>query len=298
MGKPRTFGVYFGTVSDTPTADELRVLQQWDMLVVDPFQPGVTDGLQSLETTPAFVIGRIDVATMLTATVETDKISRSKVIVDLILQHVHTVESPYNGILLANWDEMIPTETLNELIAFLNILNMNVYNEITGPRWMDSQNSSIAIDQLAGVVFINGAITRFGGRRDYMELIPMKKALEAATGQSCLREFAIGMCDIVDDDAVLPNAVVKRSFTWCGYYGAIPWVGRTAALTDATQNHAVICPDGAFDWLKRDKVVDIHEVWRLNCSVHPHLMENSDHRFQMMPLRKLHLHPWNHFYRG
>ena len=267
------------------------------MLVVDPFQPGVTDGLLSLEKTPTFVIGRVDVATMLIGTTETDKISRSKVIVDMILNDIHTVESPYNGVLLANWDDSIPTETLNELITCLNVLNLNVYNEITGPRWMDSQNSSIAIDQLAGVVFVNGATTRTGERRDYFQLIPMKKALEAATGQSCLREFAIGMCDIVDDDAILPNAVVKRSFTWCGYYGAIPWVGRTAALTDPTKNHAVICPDGAFDWLKRDKVVDIHEAWRLNFRVHLST-EKADCRSPMMPLKKLRLRPWNLFYRG
>jgi hypothetical protein len=75
------------------------------------------------------------------------------------------------------------------------------------------------------------------------------------------------MCELVDDNAKLTNAVVKRSFTWCSYYGAIAWIGRKSALTEASLNISVRSPDGGFDWMKREKVVDIHDTWRLNSKV-------------------------------
>jgi hypothetical protein len=117
------------------------------------------------------------------------------------------------------------------------------------------------------MVFLNGSILANGDRRDYFDLLPMKRALEIVTAQSCLREFSVLMCELVDDDAKLTNAVVKRSFTWCSYYGAVAWIGRKSALTNASRNISVRAPDGGFDWMKREKVVDIHDTWRLNSKV-------------------------------
>ena len=269
-GKPKSFGVYFGCVSNPMSEDEKRVLEQWDMLVVDPFQKGVTEGLCSLVIRPRYILARLDIAKILEGVVD-EKVTKVKAIVKELRRLQPSLEtscqwSPYNGIVLANWDSCISPETVNELIGFVNSVNLNVYNEIAAPRDLDKSNT-ISFSLLAGVIFVNGSILRDGSRRDYMQLLPMKPALEAATGQSCLREFAILMYEPIDDDAALSNAVVKRSFTWCSYYGALPWIGRVSAVTNARKNFPTEAPDGAFDWIKKDKVVAIHETWRTNSKV-------------------------------
>jgi hypothetical protein len=265
-GKPKSFGVYLGSISNPMTEDEKTVLEQWDMLVVDPFQTGVTEGLNSIPSPPRYILAKFDVGKILEGVVD-EKSAKIKAILKE-LQRLHPSEgsSPYNGILLATWDSSLSPETTNELIAFLNSLHLNVYNEIASPRFLDKSNT-VSFSLLAGVIFVNGSILRDGCRRDYMNLLPMKPALEAATRQSCLREFSILMYEPVDDDAELSNAVVKRTFTWCSYYGAIPWIGRVSEVMNAGKNRPMECPDGAFEWIKKDKVVAIHETWRTNSKV-------------------------------
>ena len=240
------------------------------MLIVDPLQPGITRALLYINRQKGYVIGRIDVAALTGGMQETERIAKVKAITDAIIKNMGPngdSPSPYDGVLIANWDETITPGICNEIIGFLNSVNFNVYNEITAPRFMDSVNSNINVSQLAGMVFINGSILPNGERRDYFDLLCMKSALEIVTAQSCLREFAVVMCEIVDDDAQLTNAVVKRSSNWCSYYGAVTWIGNRSALTDATLSFPVNTPDSAFEWLKREKVMGLHETWRLNAKV-------------------------------
>ena len=129
---------------------------------------------------------------------------------------------------------------------------------------MDKLNSAIEIDSLSGVLFINATIMPDGDRRDFFNLLSMKTALETVAGQSCLREFAFLTCEIVDDEYALTNAILERSFKWCKFYGATSWIGPRAALINASQNFPVQQPNGAFEWLKREAVINIHEIWRFN----------------------------------
>jgi hypothetical protein len=256
---------------------------EWEMLVVDPLQPGITNALLYMNRLEGYVIGRIDVAALTAAMPETERVAKVKAVTDAIIKNMcpnGESPSPYDGVLIANWDEAITPGICNEIIGFLNSVNLNVYNEITAPRFMDSLNSNINVSQLAGMVFINGSILPNGERRDYFDLLCMKSAIEIVTAQSCLREFAVVMCEIIDDDAQLTNAVVKRSSNWCGYYGAVTWIGNKSALTDATLNFPVNTPDSAFEWLKREKVMDLHEIWRLNAKVCCHNAA-ADNRFRM-----------------
>lgn len=266
VGKPKSFGVYLGSVSSPMTANEQRVLQQWDMLIVDPFQLGVADGLSTLASPPRYKLARMDFSKILQGVVD-EKVAKVRATLKEI-QRLHPSKSttPYNGVVLANWELSMSPETTNEIITFLNSLNLNVYIEIKGPRYLGDSNAD-SFSLLAGVIFVNGAILHNGSRRDYMQFLPMKPALEAATGQSCLREFCIMMYEVVDDDAEMSNAVIKRAFTWCSYYGAIPWIGRLSEVTDAEKNRPMECPDGAFEWLKKDRVVAIHDIWRTNSKV-------------------------------
>jgi len=243
---------------------------EWEMLVVDPLQPGITHALFYMNRREGYVIGRIDVAGLTGGMQEAERVAKVKAITDAIIKNMGPngdSSSPYDGVLIANWDQTITPGIYNEILGFLNGINLNVYNEITAPRFMDSVNSNINVSQLAGMVFINGSILPNGERRDYFDLLCMRSALEIVTAQSCLREFAIVMCEIVDDDAQLTNAVVRRSSNWCSYYGAVTWIGKRSALTDATLSFPVNTPDSAFEWLKREKVMDLHEIWRLNAKV-------------------------------
>jgi hypothetical protein len=265
-GKPESFGVYYGEFTNPVTIDQQRILTQWHTIVVDPLQQGVFQALSTSSST--YIIGRIDIGLLTTGLAETDRVAKVKIITDTILNSMgpQNNSTPFNGVLLANWDTSLTPGICNEIIGFLHSLNLNVYNEIISPRFMDSINSALKTELLAGVVFINGAIIPNGERRDYFNMLSMKNALEIVTAQSCLREFAVLMCEIYDTRPA--NAVVKRSFKWSSFYGAVSWIGSRDALKDAEMNTFVQQPDGAFEGLKREDVIDIHEIWRNNSKVH------------------------------
>src|SRR5271154_4671132 len=282
-GKPQSLNVYLGEFSDPVSQDQYRVLTQSHTLILDPFQPGVSQALTSLSERPTYVIGRIDVGALTAGVLQSDRIGKVKVITDMIAKHVGPKEdgrdTPFNGLLIANWDAAVTPGICNEILGYLHGLNLNVYNEITAPAFMDQRNAALNLELLAGVVFINAAIMPNGERRDYFNMLSMKTALEIVTAQSCIREFAVLMCEIVDDESTLMNAVVKRTFKWCRFYGAVAWIGFRAALKDATQNTVVKEPNAAFEWLKRHSVLDIHEIWRTNSKV----FENAEKAYFRYP---------------
>ena len=237
------------------------------MIILNPLQPGVVEALSGLTNPPRYVVGRIDVAELTAGMSETETVKKVEAIIDVVIKHMKPTNSGYsvyNGVAIANWDESITPIIFNAIIRFLNRLNLNVYNEIAAPRF---HNSEVDVDQLAGMVFLNGSILPNGDRRDYFDLLPMKPTLEIVNAQALLREFTAVMYEVVDEDAQLTNATVKRSFKWCSYYGAVTWIGRKSALTDASVNISVREPDGGFEWMKKDQVVGVHNTWRLNSTV-------------------------------
>ena len=257
-----------------PCEDELRILRQWEMLIVDPRQDGVTDALNSSSRLSKFVVGRIDIKSVTSVLGKSKPVDKLKAITTAIISLMgpHQSPTPYNGILLANWDEAIGDEIFAEFTKFLNGLNLNVYLEVCGPNFIT--NPCFPVSHLAGMMFVNGSIMSNGERRDYPNFLPMKKALELATNRTLNHDFAVLMCEILDDTSLLTNSVLVRSFNWCGYFGAILWIGRRHALSDASENVPVQPPDSAFRWLKTDKVVAIHDKWRLNHKVQIHLTVN------------------------
>jgi hypothetical protein len=237
---------------------------------LDPTQSGVYNALSTLQQLPTYVIGRIDFGAIAGRCPEDDRLGKVKSIISTIMKYMKPEDpktTPWNGVLIANWDDIITPGICNEIITFLSGLNLNVYIEICAPRFMDEINSTIKAELLSGVVFINGSILPNGERRDFFNLLGMKRALEIVAAQSCLREFAVLMCEIIHDACTPTNAVIKRGFSWCDYYGGIVWIGHQVALTDASKNFFIQKPDGAYDWLKREAVIDVQEVWRLNKKV-------------------------------
>jgi len=231
----------------------------------------VFEALSSCVEKPTYIVERIDIAAITTGISGDDRFGKVKAITSKLIASMGPAAdgtpTPFNGILIANWDSTISPGICNEIIGFLNGLNLNVYNEVCAPRFQDSLNSAVKIDSLAEFVFINGSIMPNGERRDFFNLLSMTPGIEAASGQACIREFAVLMCEIVDDDCWPSNAVIKRSFTWMNYYGAIAWIGRRAALTDTSQNAFVGQPDGAFEFPKRERVIGVHDHWRMNTKV-------------------------------
>jgi len=63
------------------------------------------------------------------------------------------------------------------------------------------------------------------------------------------------------------NAVLKRTYTWCSFYSALPWIGSNSALFDASINVVKFQPLSAFDWLKEHRVMELHDLWRNNRTV-------------------------------
>lgn len=235
------------------------------MLIVDPSQHGVTAALSSLNDPPTFVVGRIDLKAAISELSRPNDVEKIKAIVNVVIELMGPRENivAYNGILITNWEGIVEDKIFSELIKFLDSLSLNVYMEVAPPMFIST--ASFPVSHLAGIVFVNGSIMSNGERRDYPNFIGMKKALDIATKESFFRDFTIMMCEIIDDDAALTNAVLTRSFKWCAYLGALVWIGRHSALSDASKWAPVPSPDSAFSWLKNDRVVEVHDKWRLNC---------------------------------
>ena len=74
--------------------------------------------------------------------------------------------------------------------------------------------------------------------------------------------FITMMWEPVDDRIEVSHAVVKRSYQWCSYHGAVLWIGSEASITHV-ENHITISePLAAFQWLKEQKVMKVHDVFR------------------------------------
>jgi hypothetical protein len=52
--------VFLGTFLTLPNADQVRLLSQWDLIVLDPLQSGVLDAISS-HCTSTHIVGRLDV---------------------------------------------------------------------------------------------------------------------------------------------------------------------------------------------------------------------------------------------
>jgi hypothetical protein len=239
---------------------------------LDPSQAGVHSALSTLSERPRHVIGRFSFAALTEGIADDDRVEKIRRITDAVERMGPSSEgSVFNGVLIADWDSTITPGICNEIIAFLNSLNLHVFLEVAGPRFLDKVTSAIQCTALAGTVFMNGSLLPDGERRDYFDLIPMRRALETMTGQSILRDFPIFFCEILENDKTPTTATLKRTWKWNKYYGAIAWIGSRDALTDASKNIPVGEPDGGFDWLKRDDVVEVQEAWRFNTKVDPEI---------------------------
>lgn len=186
-------------------------------------------------------------------------IERVLVTVSNLFQHPGAQRS-FTGFLLSGWHD-IPTVVLDALARSLGDLGLDLYLEILPPHFLDGP-SKPDLQFYAGVLVKNGTTLPNGEVRDYFQMERMRSTTKSFVSQSCLRPFTVMVWDTVDDRIEVSHAVVKRAYGWCGYHGAIVWVGPEAAATNAEANQPILEPLAAFHWLKEQKVMAIHAKFR------------------------------------
>ncbi|KAF2808374.1 glycosyl transferase [Mytilinidion resinicola] len=262
--KPSNFGVYLGSLSIPPTEDQLTLLSRWDAIILDTSQPGVIEALDCVsKQLPQHVIDRLHLEEYLDAKVD----HNNEVISKKLSEVFNTIQScgKLTGILIAGWRTM---DNAVDLVAkLISSYGLEVYLEVGPPDFLEGRSPNLSL--FSGLVVKNATILLNGERRDYFEMSKMRSTTKAFVSESCRRPFLVMMWETIDDDARLSHAVLRRSYMWCGYHGALPWIGRTASITDASRYDSFMEPLAAFQWLKDRKVMAIHEVFRTNQNLKP-----------------------------
>ncbi|KAI9794230.1 MAG: hypothetical protein M1816_006156 [Peltula sp. TS41687] len=268
--KPKSFGVYLGQISNPTNVDQARLLSEWDLIILDPLQSGVLDAVANSQCASSHILARLDLGSIVQrdtnvderSTLRTVETATSTALMWLRRSQEHG-HSSFTGILLAQWDWTISLAVCNRLVEYLAGLGFEVYLELSAPEFLGADRT-LKLDCISGLVVRNASILPHGERRDFFKMAKMTTTIQAMVGQSCLRPFNIMMWETIDDEVELSHAVVRRSLNWCRFYGALAWIGKQSALSDASKNVVAREPLGAFDWLKDENVMHLHETWRLN----------------------------------
>lgn len=260
--KPSSFGVYLGEFSAPITEHQHRLLHQWDLLVVNPFQPGVINAISNLGTKQ--VLGRLDLDVIIPQ--ENSTLTAIQKIEDALLNLFSGTY--FHGILLANWDYKFSPAVGTKLVAAICNLGLVVYLE-TGPSNFTGKNKALRTSStsISGLVIRNASILPCGEKRDYFQMMGMQPTIKGFVSEACKRDFNVMVWETIDDHAHLPNAVLRRSLQWCKFYNAICWIGYHSALYDATLNAKTPEPLSSFGWLKEPDIMKVHAYWRSNQSV-------------------------------
>jgi hypothetical protein len=288
----KSFGVFLGGFASPPTFAQQRLLSQWDVLVVDPFQHGVSAALASCPPTSRRVLARVDMQglTGLDESVESHEMIRD---IDILLQTIHTHVrgsgaegySHYSGVLLAGFAGRFPPSVVNELVGYLRKFDLDVWLELGYPDYI-TENAAREIDAklVQGVVYRNGTIRPDGDRQSYFQMTQMRAVMRAIAGQRALQQPALVVWETVDDAAALQYAVVTRTYNWSIYNCALSWIGHASALIDAEAAMAYTVPAkplGALMWLKEEANMKAHDIWRANDEVSL-LVSESDHKVSLL----------------
>ncbi|RDW68755.1 glycosyltransferase family 4 protein [Aspergillus mulundensis] len=276
LPEPRSFGVYLGEFARPPTAAQGRLLTQWDALVLDPLQDGVLDALVSADLTATHVLARLDVTNLVASSnKDGDDAERAVSVVATVLKtHLKRptdAQSRFNGVLLADFAECLQPVVLNSVVALLNHLGLTVWLEVAPPAYLPEKTCrAIDMARIRGVVYRNGTILSNGDRRNYFQMAEMRTVMRVVAAQKPIGESTLAMWETVDDDVDLTHDVLYRSSKWCNYNSAMSWIGPQSALTDANaakQRTVVHEPIGALMWMKDERTLAAHDVWRQNGSI-------------------------------
>lgn len=273
----KSFGAYLGAFEQPPTESQRALLSRWDIVAVDPTQPGVVAALASCPPTSAHVLARFDLPalTALHGSTSSDKVLNGLMVFSAALEsHVQQAASQgagFTGVLLAGFSECFPPAVVNELARYMKDRSYDFWLELSYPDYLPEEYAlRINMHLLQGLVYRNGTIRPDGDRQNYFQMTAMRAVMRAMAGQRVSHNPALVMWETVDDGVPLQHAVATRTFNWCLYYCAVCWIGHASALTDAEAAKSETLPAkplGALMWLKNDKNMNAHNTWRANDQV-------------------------------
>jgi hypothetical protein len=273
----KSFGVFLGSFANPPTANQGRLLSQWDVVVLDPLQGGVLDALSTCQPTSTHILGRLDVKTL----VKSDKSTNSDEVIQCLYLLTQTLttyfktpegeQSPFTGVLLADCQTHFQPAVLNGVAKYINGLGLDLWLEMGPPAYLtERQCRDINMEYIRGIICRNGTIRPDGDRQNFFQMNDMRTAMRAVAAQRVTHGPPLMMWETVDDGIEVPYAVVQRSFNWCRFNSATVWIGPESALTDADVAAAQTVteqPLGALMWLKNDDNMKAHDAWRTNDQV-------------------------------
>ncbi|KAH8593367.1 glycosyltransferase family 4 protein [Bisporella sp. PMI_857] len=263
--RPANFGVYLGQFTSPPTEAQIQVLTEWDLLIIDPFQPGVIDTICSgAYSIPPQCLARLDLEAVASRTTERPIVAAVQWLSTII--ESSTIPGSINGVLISSWESSISIPLLREFIKLLSSVGLLAYLEAAAPKYL-SEPKLAEITEVTGIVIRNGTISGNGEERDAFQMVDMRPTIKAFVSQACLRDFVVLVWETLDDDARPLNAVIKRCYTWSKFYNALPWIGFRSNLISAKLCLNQKEPFGAFDWLKELKVMSLHGKWRSNRAI-------------------------------
>ncbi|KAH7113234.1 glycosyl transferase [Dendryphion nanum] len=274
----KTFGVFLGAFSSPPTTAQTRLLNSWDTVVLDPLQTGVIDALlgslTSSPSTSSCILGRLDVRALVKSdrSAGSDEVIKSlRIIAETLVKCFSSrggVDTPFTGVLLANFSDHFQPPVLNKLALYIKALGLEVSLEMAPPIYLtESQCRDINMHNISSIVYRNGTIRPEGDQQNFHQMAAMRTAMRAVAAHRAPHGPPLLLWETIDDGVEFQYAVIQRSFVWCAYNSALSWIGSAAALTDA--NVAAVesvneKPLGALMWLKGEHNMKAHNQWREN----------------------------------
>ena len=261
-----SFGVYLGAFESFPTQAEAGLLSRWDILILDPLQVGVHEAIANVRPSSQHTrIGRLHLRELHTPKQRQDDqdiivaVEKVRDVIEKRFRNSNTQSSVFSGILLAGWEDWLPMPVFDAFVQYVRSSGLDVYLEIAPPNFLGTESPDMA--NFAGVVVRNGTILTSGHVRDYFQMAVMKSTVKAFVTQTCLRDFRVMVWETVDDEKALSHSVIKRCYIWCRYYSAMVFINSKGALFDPA-SEGVPEPLAAFQWLKDQRVMKIHNHWR------------------------------------
>ena len=273
----KSFGVYLGGFNYPATPAQARLLSQWDIVVLDPLASGVTDALSACAYASPQVLGRLDVQSLVgseRSSNDNEVIRAIRILDETITKFLvngSTMDSPFTAVLLANFVGHFSPPVLNELLSYINSFGLAVWLEMSPPEYLShAQCREINMRAIGGIVYRNGTIRTDGDQQNFHQMTAMRTAMRAIAAQRVPHGPPMMLWETIDDGLSHEYAVVQRSFNWCRYNSALCWIGSASAVTDA-ETAAVETisekPLGALMWMKNDKNMAAHNLWRANDKV-------------------------------
>ncbi|ETN38635.1 uncharacterized protein HMPREF1541_06672 [Cyphellophora europaea CBS 101466] len=258
--KVSSFTVFLGHTGSKTTASQLSILAKSELAILDPFR-GADSLIRGIAGQHCW-LARLDVTTLTKTNAGPDAVLESIVdVVARVLDH-----SAFNGVLLAGWEETLPSKHLAAVVDLINTAGFLVYLESYPPKYLPD----VAILQdpkISGIVLRNAAILPNGQHRDYFDMHHLQPTIRAIVKESCMRDFSALAWESYNDGVEVSNAVIKRAIQWCGFYSIVTWIGSVASEVDPEIDRPAVEPMGAFEWLKDERVMDAHTAWRSNSTL-------------------------------